>query len=148
VTLAGPGRFSLFVALTAAAWLTATGCNTAPTSPSASAPFSQTDLQIGNGTEAASGKALSVNYTGWLYDGSKADRKGLQFDTSIGRDVFTFTLGVGQVIGGWDQGLPGMKVGGVRRLVVPPSLAYGAVRNQNIPPFATLVFDIELLDVQ
>ena len=91
---------------------------------------------------------MTVNYTGWLYDASKLDSKGLQFDSSIGGQPFAFTLGAGQVIQGWDQGVPGMKVGGIRRLVIPPSLAYGAVRYGPIPPDATLVFDISLVDVQ
>jgi FKBP-type peptidyl-prolyl cis-trans isomerase FkpA len=126
--------------------LAVAGCgSTAPTEP---IPFSQLDLKLGTGTDAVSGKALSVNYTGWLYDASKTDQKGLQFDTSVGREVFGFTLGAGQVIQGWEQGVPGMKIGGTRRLVVPPSLAYGGSRNGPIPPNATLVFEIELVDVQ
>ena len=89
-----------------------------------------------------------MNYTGWLYDSTRPDQKGLQFDTSIGTTAFTFTLGSRQVINGWDLGLLGMQVGGLRRLVIPPSLAYGGTRNGPIPPNATLVFDIELLDAQ
>lgn len=123
------------------------GCGSAPTTPDAVA-FSQLDLKLGTGTEAVSGKVLSVNYTGWLFDSTKGDQKGLQFDTSIGRDVFKFTLGTNQVIAGWDQGIPGMKIGGTRRLVIPPSLAYGALRNGPIPPNASLLFEIELVDVQ
>jgi FKBP-type peptidyl-prolyl cis-trans isomerase FkpA len=123
------------------------GCGSAPTSPDV-VPFSQVDLKLGTGTEAVSGKTLSVNYTGWLLDPSKGDEKGLQFDTTVGRAVFTFTLGTNQVIAGWDQGIPGMKIGGLRRLVIPPSLAYGGLRNGPIPPNATLVFEIELVDVQ
>ena len=88
-----------------------------------------------------------MNYTGWLYDASKTDGKGAQFDTSAGRDVFTFTLGIGQVIEGWDRGLPGMRVGGLRRLVIPPSLAYGGFRNGPIPPNAALIFEIELVTI-
>ena len=124
----------------------AAGCGSSPTSPS-SAPFSKTDLRVGTGTDAAAGGVITVNYTGWLYDPSKTDGKGPQFDTSVGGTPFSFTLGFGQVITGWDQGLPGMKVGGLRRLVIPPSLAYGAVRNGPIPPNATLVFDVELVSV-
>jgi FKBP-type peptidyl-prolyl cis-trans isomerase FkpA len=105
-------------------------------------------VRAGTRTAAATGKVLTVNYTGWLYDAAKTDGKGLQFETSVGGTPFTFTLGLGQVIAGWDQGLPGMKVGGLRRLVIPPSLAYGAVRNGPIPPHASLVFEIELIDVQ
>jgi FKBP-type peptidyl-prolyl cis-trans isomerase FkpA len=124
------------------------GCSDSPTSPSMSAPFSRTDLTVGTGAEAAFGSGITVNYTGWLYDPSKTDQKGLQFDTSAGREAFAFTLGAGQVIEGWDEGLVGMKAGGSRRLIIPSALAYGASRNGPIPPFATLVFDIELLAVQ
>lgn len=126
----------------------AAGCGDSPTTPSSSAPFSQTDVRAGTGADAASGKVLTVHYTGWLYDASKTDGKGLQFETSVGGSPFMFSLGFGQVIPGWDQGLPGMKVGGLRRLVIPPSLAYGAVRNGPIPPNASLVFEIELIEVQ
>ena len=135
--------------LVAAAFLLAgAACSTSTTTaPSSSAPFSTVDLTVGTGTEAVSGGVLTVNYTGWVYDPSKPDKKGLQFDTSVGKTPFTFTLGNGSVIKGWDQGLVGMKVGGVRRLVIPPSLAYGAARNNSIPPYSTLVFDIELVDI-
>jgi FKBP-type peptidyl-prolyl cis-trans isomerase FkpA len=126
----------------------AAGCNTSSTGPSSTAPFSQVDLRLGAGTEAVAGKVLTVQYTGWLYDPTKTDSKGLQFDTSAGSTGFPFTLGAQDVIAGWDQGLAGMKVGGIRKLVIPPSLAYGGVRNQSIPPSATLVFEVELLDVK
>ena len=127
----------------------ATACDDAPTSASAVAGYSQTDVRPGTGTAAATGNLLAVQYTGWLFDASKTDSKGLQFDTSLGgTDPFSFTLGAGQVITGWDQGLVGMRVGGLRRLVIPPSLGYGASRNNSIPPNATLVFDIELVSVQ
>ena len=112
-------------------------------------PYSQTDLRVGTGADATSGKRLTVNYTGWLYSAGAADNKGAQFDSSIGRAPFAFTLGAGQVIRGWDQGVAGMKVGGQRRLVLPPDLAYGAAgAGGAIPPNATLIFDIELLGVQ
>lgn len=125
--------------------LVAAACSDSPTSPSANPAFSQTDLTAGTGDEAAIGKVVTVNYTGWLFDASRPDQKGAQFDTSIGREPFRFTLGIGQVIAGWDRGVPGMKVGGVRRLVIPASLAYGMFRNGPIPPNAALVFEIELL---
>lgn len=135
-------------------WLTgvalaanAAACGSSPTGPS-TAPYKQTDVRVGAGTEATTGLNVTVNYTGWLYDASKFEGKGLQFDTSVGGTPFTFTLGLGQVIRGWDQGIPGMKVGGLRRLIIPPSLAYGSVRFGPIPPDATLVFDIEVVDVQ
>ena len=136
-----------FPALVAFSLLLA-GCTESPTAPSSYAPFGQTDLVVGAGTSAALGNTVTVNYTGWLYDASKPDQKGLQFDSSAGTTAFTFTLGSGQVINGWEQGVPGMSVGGLRRLVVPPSLAYGSARNSLIPPYATLVFEIELLEVQ
>ena len=128
--------------------IVATGCTSAPASPTTIPAFSQTDLRVGTGAEAANGQVIQVNYTGWLYDAAKADHKGAQFDSSIGRTPFSFTLGSGQVIKGWDTGVAGMKVGGQRRLVIPPSLAYGATRSGAIPPDATLLFDIELLSIQ
>ncbi len=134
------------LAVLALAFLSA--CDNTTTGPS-SAPFSQTDLKVGDGAEAVNGKVLQVNYTGWLWDSSKTDQKGVEFDTTTGRGPFSFTLGASpaQVIAGWDQGLVGMKVGGIRRLIIPPSLAYGPNRNGPIPPNSTLVFEIELLDV-
>ena len=124
------------------------GCGDSATAPSNSAPFSRTDLRQGTGAEAVAGSTLSVHYTGWLYDASKTDQKGLQFETSRGLTPFSFTLGVGGVIPGWDQGVVGMKVGGLRRLVIPSSLAYGEARTGPIPPNATLIFEIELLSIQ
>lgn len=147
MTVASFVRGSLIAGVCVAA-AAAAGCGDSPTTPSSSAPFSQTDVRAGTGTDAAAGKVLTVHYTGWLYDASKTDGKGLQFETSVGGSPFMFSLGFGQVIPGWDQGLPGMKVGGLRRLVIPPSLAYGAVRNGPIPPYASLVFEIELIEVQ
>jgi FKBP-type peptidyl-prolyl cis-trans isomerase FkpA len=122
-------------------------CGGNDTAPSANVPFSSTDLKVGTGATATSGKSIVVNYTGWLYDSSKPDNKGTQFDTSIGRGPYTFTLGVGAVIKGWDQGVVGMQVGGSRRLILPPDLGYGSSGLGQIPPNATLVFDIDLLSV-
>ena len=135
-------RFAACVAVSAAL----AGCGSSPTSPT-TAPFTKTDVRAGTGLEAASGNVLTVHYTGWLYDAAKTDGKGVQFESSVGGTPFSFTLGAGQVIAGWDQGLPGQKVGGLRRLVIPPSLAYGSVRNGPIPPNATLVFEIDMVDV-
>jgi FKBP-type peptidyl-prolyl cis-trans isomerase FkpA len=130
----------------------AVGCggDDTPASPSSpGAPFSQTDLRAGNGAEAGAGRTVTVNYTGWLYAPTQPEQKGQQFDTSIGRAPFVFVVGAGRVIQGWDRGVPGMRVGGLRRLVIPPDLAYGAQGSPpNIPPNATLVFDVELLAVQ
>jgi FKBP-type peptidyl-prolyl cis-trans isomerase FkpA len=89
-------------------------CSEAPTGPSSGAPYSQVDLRLGTGADAVSGKNVVVNYTGWLYDPTKTDGKGLQFDTSAGTTPLTFTLGSGQVIQGFDRGVTGMKVGGAR----------------------------------
>ena len=122
-------------------------CGEAPTTPSQYAPFSQTDIVVGTGTEAAANNKLTVNYTVWLYDATGTANKGIQIESSVGGTPLTFVLGSGDVIEGWDRGLVGMRVGGIRRLVVPPSLAYGQNRKGIIPENATLLFDIELLDV-
>lgn len=109
------------------------------------------DVKVGAGAEAVAGKTVSVHYTGWLYDEKAADKHGNKFDSSHDRDEpFEFTLGGGQVIQGWDQGVAGMKVGGQRTLTIPASLAYGETGAGGglIPPNATLVFDVELLDVK
>jgi FKBP-type peptidyl-prolyl cis-trans isomerase FkpA len=106
------------------------------------------DARVGSGAEALPGAKVAVHYTGWLYDHSKPDHKGAQFDSSRGGRPFEFVLGAGQVIPGWDQGVQGMKVGGQRRLVIPASLAYGdGGAGGVIPPGATLLFDVELIDV-
>jgi FKBP-type peptidyl-prolyl cis-trans isomerase len=119
-----------------------------PAAPSVNVPFTSTDLVVGTGATAVNGRTVTVSYTGWLYDASKTDNKGNQFDTSVGRGDFPFVLGIGQVIAGWDYGVSGMKVGGSRRLIIPPSLGYGAVANGPIPGNSTLVFDITLINVQ
>ena len=108
------------------------------------------DARAGTGAEAAPGRQVQVHYTGWLYDESRADHKGRKFDSSRDRsDPFSFRLGAGEVIPGWDQGVAGMRVGGQRTLTIPPDLGYGAQGAGGvIPPNATLVFDVELLDVR
>jgi len=120
--------------------------NATPTAPPpANVPFTTTDLRVGTGAEAVVGQPLTVNYTGWLYDANALENKGQQFDAA---QNFQFTLGVGQVIPGWDQGFAGMRVGGQRRLVIPPEQAYGSQGAGGvIPPNATLVFDVELVSV-
>lgn len=124
-----------------------TACGQSPTAPSTYAPYSTEDLRIGTGLQASTGSLVKVNYTLWLYDGSKPDNKGALVESSFGREPFTFTLGSSSVIEGWEKGVPGMLEGGLRRLIVPPSLAYGDVRTGLIPPNSTLLFEIELLTV-
>lgn len=106
------------------------------------------DTRVGTGAEATNGKRVSVHYTGWLYSESAANHHGSQFETSRGGAPIEFTLGAGAVIPGWDQGIVGMKVGGQRTLTIPPSLAYGSRGQGPIPGNATLVFDVELVNVQ
>jgi FKBP-type peptidyl-prolyl cis-trans isomerase FkpA len=104
----------------------------------------------GGGNEAVAGRQVTVHYTGWLYDQSKADHKGQKFDSSRDRnEPFAFRLGARQVIEGWDKGVAGMKVGGRRTLTIPPQMGYGSQGAGGvIPPNATLLFDVELLDVR
>jgi FKBP-type peptidyl-prolyl cis-trans isomerase FkpA len=123
----------------------AAACSSSSTAPTSSAPFSQTDLVVGTGATAAAGNRVTVSYTGWLYDSAQPDGKGKQFETN---PSYSFTLGAGTVIKGWDQGVVGMRVGGRRRLVIPPELAYGSAgAGSAIPPNATILFDIALLSV-
>jgi len=109
------------------------------------------DGKVGTGRFAATGTTAVVHYTGWLYDDKATGGRGKKFDSSADRrDPFAFGLGMGQVIKGWDQGVQGMKVGGKRTLIIPPELGYGArgAGGGLIPPDATLIFDVELLDVK
>jgi FKBP-type peptidyl-prolyl cis-trans isomerase len=98
------------------------------------------DITIGTGDEVKSGDKVKVNYTGTLSDGT-------QFDTSIGREPFEFSVGLGEVIQGWDEGLLGMKVGGKRKLVIPPNLAYGSQDMGTIPANSTLTFEVDLIEI-
>jgi FKBP-type peptidyl-prolyl cis-trans isomerase len=108
------------------------------------------DVTPGAGAEATKGKIVRVHYTGWLYDPSAADKRGKKFDSSKDRgEPFDFNLGAGEVIQGWDEGVAGMKVGGTRVLTIPPAMGYGARgAGDVIPPNATLLFEVELLDVR
>jgi FKBP-type peptidyl-prolyl cis-trans isomerase len=124
--------------------MTMTACGPSPTAPLSYAPFSTQDLVAGTGAGAETNNVISVHYSVWLYDGAAAENKGPLVESNVGSAAFTFTLGAGAVIPGWDQGLVGMQVGGLRRLVVPPSLAYGRGRSGSIPPNSTLVFDVSL----
>ncbi len=121
---------------------TNTNMDNTNTTPVAVTDLQSEDLVVGTGEEAAAGKRLSMHYVGTLMNGAK-------FDSSRDRGVpFEFTLGAGEVIKGWDQGIAGMKVGGKRKLVIPASLAYGAGTVGAIPPNSTLVFEVELLEVK
>jgi FKBP-type peptidyl-prolyl cis-trans isomerase FkpA len=106
------------------------------------------DTTVGTGATAVSGSNVTVHYTGWLYDAAAPSFHGTLFDSSVGKAPFTFKLGAGQVITGWDQGVAGMKVGGIRTLIIPSSMAYGSAGRGVIPPNATLVFNVELQAVQ
>ncbi|MDC0712456.1 FKBP-type peptidyl-prolyl cis-trans isomerase [Stigmatella sp. ncwal1] len=98
------------------------------------------DKSAGTGAEAVRGRPVTVHYTGWLPNGT-------QFDSSRGRNPFSFTPGRGDVIAGWEQGVPGMKVGGVRRLILPSALGYGDRSVGAIPPRSVLIFDVELISI-
>ncbi len=112
--------------------------------------FIKNDTQEGNGREAEKGLTITVHYTGWLYDENENDNKGKKFDSSKDRnEPFSFVLGVGQVIKGWDEGFTGMKIGGTRTIIIPSDMGYGSRGAGNvIPPNADLIFDIELLGIQ
>ena len=109
-----------------------------------------TELAPGEGEAIAAGSTAVVHYTGWLFDPAAEDLKGAKFDSSVDRgQPFRFPLGAGRVIGGWDQGVAGMKVGEQRRLLIPPQLGYGSRGAGGvIPPDATLLFDVELLGIE
>ena len=135
----------------------ATAESTAPPAPAAApaatpAPTELviTDISEGQGAAVQAGQIAVVHYTGWLFDSAAAENKGQKFDSSLDRnEPFPVQLGAGQVIPGWDQGVPGMKVGGKRRLTIPPHLAYGdSGAGGVIPPGATLVFDVELVRIE
>jgi FKBP-type peptidyl-prolyl cis-trans isomerase FkpA len=113
-------------------------------------PMQKIDLQPGTGAEIKSGQNALVHYTGWLFDAAAPDNKGKKFDSSVDRnEPFEFPVGAGMVIKGWDEGVVGMKVGGKRRLVIPPDMGYGARGAGGvIPPGATLVFDVELVEIR
>ncbi len=134
--------------------LAITGCKRAEAPQSAqstaadSVALQKTDTVAGTGKEAVKGATVVVHYTGWLYVPESESKRGAQFDSSSGREPFSFLLGGGQVIPGWDEGVQGMKVGGKRTLVIPASMGYGSSGAGPIPPNATLIFDVELLEVR
>ena len=152
---------STFVALSLFAFLAAPATpamaqqGTAPTTKEGSkmdatvTTLKKIDTKPGSGAEAVAGKSVAVHYTGWLYDERTADKHGEKFDSSLDRgEPFAFNLGEKQVIRGWDEGVAGMKVGGKRTLMIPAEYGYGNRRTGPIPAGSSLVFDVELLDVQ
>jgi FKBP-type peptidyl-prolyl cis-trans isomerase FkpA len=154
-----PRHLRLSTLAIAVALLAACGGKSPPGASSATAPTpaapAVTALEIGElhpGTGAAitGGQKASVQYTGWLYETAAPDKKGKEFDSSRNSgQPFSFVVGAGQVIKGWDQGVLGMKVGGSRRLTIPADLAYGDVGAGGIiPPGATLVFDVDLIGIE
>jgi FKBP-type peptidyl-prolyl cis-trans isomerase len=134
------------------------GSTTTTSSSSTAAPavneLQVEELQPGTGVPIAAGQKAAVAYTGWLYESAAPDHKGKEFDSSRhgsepSGEPFRFTLGAGQVIKGWDQGVLGMKVGGRRRLIIPADLGYGDVgAGDAIPPGATLIFDVDLVGIE
>lgn len=135
---------SLRLACVAVVLAAALGCgdDDTPTSPSLNIPFSTTDLRVGTGALATSGSSLNVRYAGWLYSLTAADNKGSQFDSGL----LTFTVGTG-VITGFSNGAVGMRVGGLRKVVIPPDQGYGSTAQDKIPANSTLLFEIELLSI-
>ncbi|MBI3049034.1 MAG: FKBP-type peptidyl-prolyl cis-trans isomerase [Acidobacteria bacterium] len=125
------------------------GCGSSPETSTVT-ELIRRDERVGTGAEAEAGRTVTVHYTGWLYDPARPDRKGRQFDSSRDRnEPFSFQLGAGEVIRGWEEGVAGMRVGGLRTLTIPPDLGYGARGAGGvIPPNAALVFDVELLAVR
>jgi FKBP-type peptidyl-prolyl cis-trans isomerase len=146
--------FQLIATLACAVALTACGAAANTEKPVVLDPNTQvkeltiTNPVVGTGTAAAAGDTLLVTYTGWLYDASKPGNKGVQFDASPDGAGFTFTLGIGRVILGWDRGLVGMQVGGTRTLAIPYDLGYGKAGSPpKIPGYAGLLFEIKLVSV-
>ncbi len=116
-----------------------------PAPPALDVPFSSTDVMDGDGIAAESGWLLAIAYTGWIYEPSAADNKGTQWISIPADTPLTFRLGIGQVIAGVDEGLLGMRVGGTRRLVIPPDMAFGEAGNSLVPGNATIILEIELI---
>ncbi len=118
------------------------------TNPSGITALQIVELQPGSGAAAATGDVVVVHYSGWLYEKGKPDSKGSLFDSSLGGTPFTFVLGADEVIPGFEQGVLGLKAGGSRRVTVPPDLGYGASGSGSIPPNATLIFEVQLVEVR
>jgi FKBP-type peptidyl-prolyl cis-trans isomerase len=144
-----PVVLAVVVALLSSACGGGTDTPSSPSSPSVA--YSQTDLRVGTGAEATAGRQATVHYTLWLYDAARPEGKGTRIESSRdpGGSPLLVRLGSGGVIPGFERGVTGMRVGGERRVTIPPDLAYGSRGSGTaIPPNATLLFEIELLDVQ
>jgi FKBP-type peptidyl-prolyl cis-trans isomerase FkpA len=141
-------RLVLAAALIALTTSACSGGADSPTAPTETVAFSTTNLRVGTGAEAVTGRVIAVDYTGWLYSAGGVDNKGTQFDSSYVRDPLVMTAGGTDTIPGFAQGVIGMRVGGLRRVVIPPSLAYGSQARDGIPANSTLVFEVELLAVR
>lgn len=146
-----PPRIALLATLTTVACLWLAACSSANLPPvnGSIAELQRIDLVDGSGAVAAPGDEVSVHYTGWIFDESAPEQRGTQFDSSLERGTpITFRLGAGRVIRGWDDGVAGMRVGGKRVLLIPAELGYGRRgAGGAIPPNASLVFEVELIDV-
>ena len=142
--------FALVIALSSAlpmAHVVAQETAAASSTPTALA-LQKIDVKVGSGKEAVDGSNVTVHYSGFLFAPKAPQQHGAGFDSSIGRAPFSFPLGAGRVIKGWDQGVAGMKVGGKRTLIIPADLAYGARAVGPIPANANLIFEVELLEVK
>lgn len=137
------------VSFSAIAQTPASAAKAAPAAATAPTTLKIIDRKIGDGALAESGAPVNMHYSGYLWDATAPDNKGKKFDSSIERKIpFGFIIGAGRVIKGWDEGIPGMKVGGQRTLIIPPDKGYGERgAGADIPPNATLVFDVELVSV-
>jgi len=139
-------KFPLVAAFVAMLALTACGGGSADSGVQVSSPatLTKTDSVVGTGAEAVTGKTVSLNYTLWLYSATAADHKGTQLESN----PYSFKLGTGAVIGGFEQGVLGMKVGGKRTVLVPSSMGYGTSGGRGVPPNSGLVFEITLNKVE
>ncbi len=150
-----PSRRALLLGLVASVSAAACGGSN-PTEPSpiaqtwvADVPFQSIDIEVGTGDEVDNGTRIRVDYVAWLYSTATSDNKGTVIDTSLqtGRGPYEYVVGTGTVIAGWERGIPGMRVLGIRRLIVPPALAYGSTGNNNIPPNATMIFEVRVNEI-
>jgi len=143
-TTRGAGLFCFVLSMAAAGCDFGANSNSTPTAPDqSSVAYAQVDIAVGTGTEATAGTSATVQYAAWLYSDTGPDHKG----NALEQNQFTFAVGTNAVIKGFDQAVTGMKVGGQRRAIIPPALAYGSTGYQSIPPNAALVFEIALQNV-